>query len=534
MNYKMQQQMYQKGDFYVAIYPRDKVFINEENFINAITAAMIKKASYRKRNYPSIERFKKECKLYMVRIRDVQDEQYEETKEEMEYVSEETKASRALFRAALQDKGEFDLHFPLDTQDKVMIAIFVATLTSPGRTLPCSTVVALVMAIRATKKLSGMEEVTEESVRGTIAMMNKCGVLKLQPQDDPTTTTTTTTTTDTVIEETKVVLSEEMENYDVLRRRVDAFLTKFIVNTSATAVAGPVVPADSPTNASANTSTTTAGDSTDDSTSCGHSTSAVGANKDDGQVVLPDTIPWGDVVWWGEEGEEEMRGPQRRTRLSAIGRCAYQINLFYRTKVTVLSSILVSYFLYTSFLTCIFIVCLSVCLLVCLSVFVFLSFVICLVDCLGSIRACKGLLPPYTPSGPVMSTPTNTSSSTTTTPIIIDTPTTATDTAPTAAATTVADDDENGAIKSTTSSPPQSPLLSPLPSPVGINIDTTVDATTGVSAGMNKSVDPPPTSCGSGRGINTLFSLSGATSRYRTPTIANDPHPMTLTHMTRP
>ena len=371
MNYKAQQQMYQKGDHHIAIYPRNGVFANEENFINGITIAMVKKASYRKRNYPSIDRFKKECQLYMVRIHDVNpspkhDDRYEETKEEMECVDEETKAGRDLFRAALRDKGGFDLHFPLDTQDKVMIAIFVATLTSPGRILPCTTVVALVMAIRATKKLSGMEDVTEESVRGTLMMMNKCGVLELQQQDDhetdtvtttttiTDTTTTTATTTDTttttvaVAGETKVALCGEMENYDVLRRRVDAFLTQHIVTTAtatATTVASPVVSSDSPINATASTSDNdTAGSGASDSTSASGSgstgasgttsASAGGINNDGGQVVLPDAIPWGDVVWWGEEGAEEMRGSERRTRLAAIGRCAYQINHFYRKKVT--------------------------------------------------------------------------------------------------------------------------------------------------------------------------------------------------------
>ena len=135
-----------------------------------------------------------------------------------------------------------------------------------------------------------MEDVTEESVIGTVAMMHKCGVLQLQQQDDHT-----ATAMDKVTEETKVVLCGGMENYDVLRKRVDAFLTRYIVTST--------------------------------------STSGTGNNGSQEILLLPEAISWSDVVWLEEEGSDEMRGSQRRTRLAAIGRCAYQINLFYRTKV---------------------------------------------------------------------------------------------------------------------------------------------------------------------------------------------------------
>lgn len=108
-----------KGDRGIVLQLRQDILVKEETFITSITAAMVRKAFNKKRNYPSIERFKRECHLYMVHIdhnaiaQDMQKSAAEEKGEE--YVTEENE----MFQAALKEHHEISVHFPLDTQDKV-------------------------------------------------------------------------------------------------------------------------------------------------------------------------------------------------------------------------------------------------------------------------------------------------------------------------------------------------------------------------------------------------------------------------------
>ena len=111
---------FRKNDRGVILNLRPDVLENEEIYITAITAAMVKKSINRGRKYPSIERFKRECDLYMVHIdhhaiaEDIQKSAAEEKGDD--YFTEVNE----VFQATLKESYGIHVHFPLDTQDKVI------------------------------------------------------------------------------------------------------------------------------------------------------------------------------------------------------------------------------------------------------------------------------------------------------------------------------------------------------------------------------------------------------------------------------